>query len=288
VQAPHLETALVPPVDLGLQRGEVDVEALRVHELEDEGPPLAEHPHVDVLAAGAVELVLAGLERAPRDPPDELLDGIARQLAEPFAALAAAPAARMPLALGAEEDGLREVTAELPVPTFDEDLRARQPGLLGVAHRTSALRMETLGSRATGRIERPCRPVCGIAGPERIAPVRTRQARGSPASALPAASPRPLESARPPPRDAPILFKIPWLDFPIRSFGVMLAIGFLVAPGSSAGSRALRRRPEGRSARYSRITVWVLVGVVIGARLMYVIVEMARGSPSATSSARTR
>jgi phosphatidylglycerol:prolipoprotein diacylglycerol transferase len=78
----------------------------------------------------------------------------------------------------------------------------------------------------------------------------------------------------------PILFKIPWLDFPIRSFGVMLATGFLVASwilGRLAGRYG--DDPQGDPIRYSRITVWVLVGVVIGARLMYVIVEMARGSP---------
>jgi len=77
----------------------------------------------------------------------------------------------------------------------------------------------------------------------------------------------------------PILFKIPGLDFPVRSFGVMLAIGFLV--GSWILGRLAETRgddPKGDPARYSRITVWVLVGVVIGARLMYVIVEMARGS----------
>ncbi len=77
----------------------------------------------------------------------------------------------------------------------------------------------------------------------------------------------------------PILFHIPGLDFPIRSFGVMLAIGFLV--GSWLLSRLAERYgddPKGDPARFSRITVWVLVGVVIGARLMYVIVEMARGS----------
>jgi len=77
----------------------------------------------------------------------------------------------------------------------------------------------------------------------------------------------------------PILFKIPGLDFPIRSFGVMLAVGFLVA--SWLLGRLAERYgddPKGDPARYSRITVWVLVGVVIGARLMYVVVEMARGS----------
>lgn len=78
----------------------------------------------------------------------------------------------------------------------------------------------------------------------------------------------------------PILFEIPGLGWPIRSFGVMVAIGFLV--GSAIFSKLAARYgddPKGDPARYSAITVWIVIGVVIGARLMYVIVEMARGSP---------
>lgn len=77
----------------------------------------------------------------------------------------------------------------------------------------------------------------------------------------------------------PILFHIPGLEFPIRSFGVMLATGFLVASWI-IGRFAARYGddPKGDPLRFSRITVWVLVGIVIGARLMYVIVEIARGS----------
>jgi phosphatidylglycerol:prolipoprotein diacylglycerol transferase len=77
----------------------------------------------------------------------------------------------------------------------------------------------------------------------------------------------------------PILFKIPGLGFPIRSFGVMLAVGFLV--GSWLLGKLAERYgddPKQDPARYSRITVWVLAGVVIGARVMYVIVEICRGS----------
>src|SRR5262249_6090259 len=63
----------------------------------------------------------------------------------------------------------------------------------------------------------------------------------------------------------------------IRSFGLMLAIGFLV--GTWVLNRLVQRYgddPAKDPARYSRATVWVLVGVVLGARLMYVIVEIAR------------
>jgi phosphatidylglycerol:prolipoprotein diacylglycerol transferase len=77
----------------------------------------------------------------------------------------------------------------------------------------------------------------------------------------------------------PILFKIPGLGFPLRSFGVMLAIGFLV--GSWLLGKLAERYGDdkkGDPVRYSRVTVWVLAGVVVGARLMYVGVEIARGS----------
>jgi len=77
----------------------------------------------------------------------------------------------------------------------------------------------------------------------------------------------------------PILFKIPGLGFPIRSFGVMLAVGFLT--GSWILGKLAERfgdDPKNDPVRYSRITVWVLAGVVLGARLMYVIVEICRGS----------
>jgi prolipoprotein diacylglyceryltransferase len=75
----------------------------------------------------------------------------------------------------------------------------------------------------------------------------------------------------------PILFTVPGLDFPVRSFGVMVAAGFLL--GSYLLGKLAERYgddPKNDPARYSRITVWILVGVVIGARLMYVAVEMAR------------
>jgi phosphatidylglycerol---prolipoprotein diacylglyceryl transferase len=77
----------------------------------------------------------------------------------------------------------------------------------------------------------------------------------------------------------PILFTVPGLGFPIRSFGLMLALGFLVG-SSLLGVLASRYGddPKGDPVRFSRVTVWLLGGVVVGARLMYVIVEIARGS----------
>src|SRR5206468_8787252 len=86
VQILHHQATLVATVDLGLERGQVDLEDLGVDELEHEGPPAAEHAHVDVLASGAVEAVLARAEGLARDPADQLLDRVPGQLAETLAA----------------------------------------------------------------------------------------------------------------------------------------------------------------------------------------------------------
>jgi phosphatidylglycerol---prolipoprotein diacylglyceryl transferase len=77
----------------------------------------------------------------------------------------------------------------------------------------------------------------------------------------------------------PILFYIPWLDIPVRSFGLMVAIGFLV--GSHIFGKLAGRfgdDPKEDPARYSRITLWIVAGVVLGARAVYICVEAARGS----------
>ncbi|MBK7874718.1 MAG: prolipoprotein diacylglyceryl transferase [Planctomycetes bacterium] len=76
----------------------------------------------------------------------------------------------------------------------------------------------------------------------------------------------------------PILFEIPGLNLPLRSFGVMLAAGFLL--GSWVFTKLAERHgddPEHDPARYSAITMWILIGVVVGARLHYVIVQILRG-----------
>lgn len=83
----------------------------------------------------------------------------------------------------------------------------------------------------------------------------------------------------------PVLFTIPdlpfvdlpFLPFPVRAFGLMLAVGFLV--GVHLAGRIARRYgddPEGDPERLSRVGVAVLIGIVLGARLFYVIVEQAR------------
>jgi len=77
----------------------------------------------------------------------------------------------------------------------------------------------------------------------------------------------------------PILFTIPGLNFPIRSFGLMLALGFLVGSWI-LGLLAARYGddPKGDPERFSRVTFWILIGVVLGARLLYILVEIGQGS----------
>jgi phosphatidylglycerol:prolipoprotein diacylglycerol transferase len=76
----------------------------------------------------------------------------------------------------------------------------------------------------------------------------------------------------------PVLFHLPG-GFAVRSFGVMVALGFLLS--SWILSRLVRRTsddPERDAASYGAVSVWVLIGIVLGARLAYVIVEIAKGS----------
>jgi len=75
----------------------------------------------------------------------------------------------------------------------------------------------------------------------------------------------------------PVLFEIPGLGFPLRTFGVLVASGFLFAVWLW-GKYLTRfgRDPEGDPARASQVGVWLLVGVLGGARLFYVGVEVTR------------
>ena len=79
------------------------------------------------------------------------------------------------------------------------------------------------------------------------------------------------------PRMHPVLFEIPGIGFPIRAFGATIAVGFLV--GLWIWGRLLARYgddPKEDPARGSQVALWILVGVIGGARLMYVAVETAR------------
>ena len=82
----------------------------------------------------------------------------------------------------------------------------------------------------------------------------------------------------------PYLFSIPlWFrdePFHLRSFGVLVAFGFLF--GANVLQRLVKKYgddPEQDAERYSSIIMWTLFGVFGGARAMYVIVEILRDSP---------
>ncbi|HUR28276.1 MAG TPA: prolipoprotein diacylglyceryl transferase family protein [Planctomycetota bacterium] len=79
----------------------------------------------------------------------------------------------------------------------------------------------------------------------------------------------------------PILFTIPGLDFHVRSFGLMVAAGFLLGTWI-LGKLVQRGSPDPKRdlERYGALPVWVLIGVVLGARALYIIVEIARQSPT--------
>ncbi len=81
----------------------------------------------------------------------------------------------------------------------------------------------------------------------------------------------------------PILFQIPIPGFsqelPIRFFGVLVAAGFLL--GMWIMGRLVQRYsadPQEDVQRYAAVHVWILMGILGGARLMYVLVEIAKGT----------
>jgi phosphatidylglycerol:prolipoprotein diacylglycerol transferase len=75
----------------------------------------------------------------------------------------------------------------------------------------------------------------------------------------------------------PVLVTIPGLDFPLRSFGALVAAGILV--GIWLWGKALARwgdDPKLDPERGSQSAMWIVVGVLVGARLFYVGVETTR------------
>ncbi|QDV08643.1 Prolipoprotein diacylglyceryl transferase [Planctomycetes bacterium Poly30] len=90
----------------------------------------------------------------------------------------------------------------------------------------------------------------------------------------------------------PILFEIPGLGFPVRAFGLMVVLGFLLGSYlfGRLGQRHSRLEPSGLSgpalrdlqqteaAGFASVPMWILVGILVGARAMYVIVEIFRKS----------
>ncbi|MCB9654737.1 MAG: prolipoprotein diacylglyceryl transferase [Deltaproteobacteria bacterium] len=73
----------------------------------------------------------------------------------------------------------------------------------------------------------------------------------------------------------PVLFHLPFVGFPIHTYGVMIAIGFLL--GMQLGAREARRIDIDGKRNFERfiqdLTFWVLVSSMAGARLLFVLVE---------------
>lgn len=66
----------------------------------------------------------------------------------------------------------------------------------------------------------------------------------------------------------PILFQ--WGPFTLRTYGLMMAISFLVG---LLLARALNRREGRGDEELMDLTVWIMVGAIAGARLLYIVVE---------------
>ncbi|MDG1984842.1 MAG: prolipoprotein diacylglyceryl transferase [Planctomycetota bacterium] len=77
----------------------------------------------------------------------------------------------------------------------------------------------------------------------------------------------------------PILFEIPLVGIPLRAFGLMVVLGFLVGThlyGKLGDRYAVDREAE--APGFAAVPMWILVGILLGARAMYVLVEIFRGS----------
>lgn len=75
----------------------------------------------------------------------------------------------------------------------------------------------------------------------------------------------------------PVLFTIPWLDYPISTFGVMLAIAFL----TGFWITAKRMAEEGLDPEFaSTLLIWAMFGGLLGSKMYYAIdVGIRTGAP---------
>lgn len=82
----------------------------------------------------------------------------------------------------------------------------------------------------------------------------------------------------------PILFRIPlpeflcrWLgasEIPIRSFGVLMALGMIAGIGMAMRlSRRFGADPQGDPGRIARIAIWLVLGILAGGRILYVFIH---------------
>lgn len=75
----------------------------------------------------------------------------------------------------------------------------------------------------------------------------------------------------------PVLFELPLVGWPLRTFGALVACGILL--GIWLWGRLLARHgdePQKDPERGSHVALWIVIGVLVGARLMYVGVESLR------------
>jgi prolipoprotein diacylglyceryltransferase len=75
----------------------------------------------------------------------------------------------------------------------------------------------------------------------------------------------------------PVLFRIPGVDWPVRTFGALVAGGILF--GLWVWGKLLARYgedPKEDPQRASQAAIWLVVGILVGARLFYVCVEATR------------
>ena len=77
----------------------------------------------------------------------------------------------------------------------------------------------------------------------------------------------------------PVLFTIPWIDFPISTFGVMLAIGFLVGTWITG----IRLGEEGYEPDATTLLIYVMVGGILGAKLYFAVDVHLRSGDSFAS-----
>jgi phosphatidylglycerol:prolipoprotein diacylglycerol transferase len=86
----------------------------------------------------------------------------------------------------------------------------------------------------------------------------------------------------------PVLFTIPGLNLPIYTFGLMFALAFLL--GSLLLERLAKKfgdNPAQDPVKFANLSIWVLVGIVLGARLMYCAIhtqEFTGGSDGSSPS----
>src|SRR5215468_2402415 len=77
----------------------------------------------------------------------------------------------------------------------------------------------------------------------------------------------------------PVLFTIPGIDFPISTFGVMLAAGFLVGTWITG----IRLGEEGYEPDATTLLIYVMLGGILGAKLYFAVdTHLRDGEPFAS------